>query len=71
MQWTKDKPKCPGWYWHRNKLLPSVQPSPVQVVQQTGGELIVCWNLSHVRMSQVSPESEFQGPITPHDQEAV
>ena len=66
-RWTKRKPTEPGWYWHRNTMLPSVDPSPVQIVRLIDGELAACWNISTVRLEKVSTESEWQGPLTPNE----
>ena len=68
-RWSKEKPTVAGWYWWRQSRNDVAQPCFVYWAEQIL-YLHRCWAkypdpvLSDVR------GGEWQGPITPHDQEA-
>ena len=63
-RWSRERPTKKGWYWYRHK--PEWEPRVMFVTTE-------------LRVAQVGFEGqesmdvysgEWQGPITPHDQEA-
>ena len=39
--WTTEKPTKPGWYWYRDKDIPT---QPVYVYNAVGGLFVELWN---------------------------
>jgi len=73
-RWSKDRPTVQGWYWRRGKgdmYGVGHITEIVRIVLSPAGFP----NMEQMGSGQYSPryhdeENEWQGPITPHDQEA-
>ncbi len=74
-RWSRDRPSKEGWYWFRNDVLVASVVLVYQDVGEawymTGPEVDTCELFELDRdEDDVVLNSEWQGPITPHDQEA-
>ena len=67
-RWRKDKPTAPGWYWFRWD--PSKSVTIVKIFKEDCDWRVL--EMGHTYDGALAGYStgEFQGPITPHDQEA-
>lgn len=71
-RWSRNKPTVPGWYWWRR---PGEEPTIAQVRASLHEGLFFYLPENEGREGSISvsvawPDTEWQGPITPHDQEA-
>lgn len=64
-RWSKELPKEPGFYWWRR----SVGFHKVLKLYSFGGGLCINANDDNFPIEEIDG-GEWQGPITPHDQEA-
>jgi hypothetical protein len=68
-RWSKEKPTVAGWYWWRQSRNDVAQPCFVYWAEQIL-YLHRCWAKYPDRVLSDVRGGEWQGPITPHDQEA-
>lgn len=71
MNWTKDKPTKPGWYWHRRKVDRVLEIVIVTDPRSRGYLYSVGLNREGLFSSCVldNRDGEWQGQITPEEGE--
>jgi hypothetical protein len=66
MEWTKEKPKEPGWYWAREFARIKAPPIICRVHRQIDGSLVVRSDKSDYPIDEID-YAEWQGPIVPDE----
>lgn len=66
-RWSRERPTVPGWYWYKGDLA-LYEVEAVYVYKDDGVLFVDTVNNYSEPVSDF--EGEWQGPITPHDQEA-
>lgn len=64
MEWTKEKPKEPGYYWARDTTRLHVPPIVCRVRQQSDGKMVVSYENADYSIEEIDC-TEWQGPIEP------
>lgn len=63
MNWTKEKPTEPGWYWVGHKMPSGIDTvKPLQVVRHPQG-LVIDYPTCHVLIDRCGEGWRFAGPI--------
>lgn len=68
-RWSRNKPTAPGWYWHKRTDGTVMVHEVVSSFDRLWIDLSQYGVLDKILVSNVNA-GEWQGPITPHDQEA-
>ncbi len=68
-RWSIGKPKQEGWYWFRTEVTEAEICRIYQDADDQWWATCTEWDEAY-KLENILIGAEFQGPITPHDQEA-